>query len=267
MHTLPAVLEQKIAASIQKTAQQTPKTQRIECEGLYYWIKQRPQHKWTVWHRIQKIVSACIPFAMLKPTVSNGGPQSLFEEARRLDAFKDKGIRAVPVAAVSEHYLLTHDCGPTLASVLQDLPNRQRFLLLWKAVESLQRLHQKGLCHGRPSPKDMLCNKAQIYWLDLEEDPLSVMPLAQAQARDFWLLLNGLGKYFSQDTNTMALLDLYLSNSTAEIRVELKRLVGILKPLTRLLGICPQGLVGREVRCAIKINRAIDQYFNSNMLQ
>mgnify|MGYP001273461470 CR=1 FL=1 len=260
MNELPIFLQQKIHTLLQ-SKQPAPLIIKLENEGEYYWLKQRPASKKTFWHYLQKTAGFCIPFPMLKPTASKGGSESLLHEAERLTKFKAHNIPVVPVVSVSERYLLTKDSGIPLNTLLEQCLPDNRYPLLLQAMENLITLHQHGLCHGRPSPKDIVVENGTFYWLDLEENPLEVMSLAQAQARDLWLLLNGLAKYIPNDQWTQNLLLYYLNQASIEITVQLKHFVKILRPLRITLNPLPARLIGKEAFRAVKINKIIEEYF------
>ena len=61
--------------------------------------------------------------------------------------------------------------------------------LLAACAGELGRVHRLGLCHGRPHPRDMFIAADRIGFLDFEESPAEVMPLAVAQARDMMLFI------------------------------------------------------------------------------
>ena len=55
-------------------------------------------------------------------------------------------------------------------------------------ARALGKVHQAGLVHGRPHPRDMFLAGDKIGFFDFEEEPEAVMALPAAQARDAWLL-------------------------------------------------------------------------------
>src|SRR5690606_39575859 len=63
------------------------------------------------------------------------------------------------------------------------------YAMLVEMAGALGRVHARGLCHGRPHPRDLF-RTADGRWgyLDFEEEPEASMPLAAAQAREVWLM-------------------------------------------------------------------------------
>ena len=227
------------------------------------WIKRRPFSKKKHWHTLQSMLARMVRLPTFASTATAGGPQSLHYEAERLQSFALKNIPVPKVLAVTETFMLTEDVGLQLQNYLHQLSDSKEVrLLLTNAVMTIRQMHQAGLCHARPSLKDMTIRNGIISLIDLEEDPLHVMSLSQAQARDIWLFLNSAARFCNDDPNLLKdLFHTYQTEISETTLLELKQMVQQLKPLRRLLDNPLQAKLGRDVRCAIKANKALENYF------
>ena len=90
---------------------------------------------------------------------------------------------------------------------------RLKFAILERAMRGLVAVHAAGLSHCRPFLRDMTVDAYDtLHFLDLEENPTVRMSLADAQARDVWLLLSSCAEFCEepyQDLNH--LLNIYFS--------------------------------------------------------
>lgn len=176
----------------------------VDHGGRRYWLKRVTPAKATIWHRGQGAVARTVlrRWPVLLPTASAGGAAALRAEAARLSDFAARGVYVPDVVALADDYVLLADAGAQLKDVLDALPptGTARVDLIAAAATALARLHAAGLCHGRPQLKDMVRGAGgRIGFLDLEEDPVAVMPLAQAQARDAWLFMGAAARYGASD--------------------------------------------------------------------
>lgn len=226
-----------------------------------YWLKRRPFSKKTIWHALQGIVSQALRLPSLYPTVTAGGASSLHYEAERLRQFAEKNIPVPWVVSITDTVLITEDVGCQLNQHLQTVQDsKQIHLILKQAAQSIQKMHQAGLCHGRPSLNDMTIKHGLISFIDLEENPLVVMSLAQAQARDIWLFLNSATRYCpNNDPQLLSdLFETYKQHASEETLHALKQMVNQLKPLRIVLEHTLTKLIGRDARRAIQANKSLE---------
>jgi tRNA A-37 threonylcarbamoyl transferase component Bud32 len=209
------------------------------------WIKQAAPYRARLWHRVQAALALILRWPILRPTASPGGGVALMQEAERLHRFKACGIAVPDVLAQDGHMLVLADLGPQLQSCLDSCTDPEtRRMLLHRALEALAQLHRAGLCHGRPYLRDMTWDGTRIGFLDLEEDPASIMPLPMAQARDIWIFLcSAAGLARGADDRLVYAPDLidclfqYYRNSggDAAVMAALSHFVQRLAPLGRIL--------------------------------
>jgi tRNA A-37 threonylcarbamoyl transferase component Bud32 len=232
---------------------------KLEHEGRLIWIKQYNESKVRTWHRIQRALTSLIPIGIFKTTVSDFN--SLTGEAIRLRKFREKNIPVPEVIYARPGLCAVYDVGGGFRDHLRQTDNpNERLSLLKQATLTLSMLHKAGLCHGRPLLKDMTWHNGVIHFIDLEEDPLQVMSLPQAQARDLWLFLNGCVPFASDgEDDLIQLYAIYAKHASPETTRELTRMVRWLKPIRIMAQYVLMPFFGKDVRYAVIANRALER--------
>ncbi len=224
----------------------------VDEHGRVFWVKRASAAKTRLWHVLQSIIAQVLRAGILRPTAGPGGPTALHAEAQRLRDFAAAGLRVPTILAEAEDFLILSDIGPAVAELLRDDPDPvRRYSLMEHAILTLAALHAGGRAHGRPYLRDMTWADGQIGFLDLEENPQSVMPLHQAQARDVWIFLCAAARH-TDDAGMDALFRAYTRRHRDPAQMEsLHRLIRLLHPPARLLTHLGQKRVGRDVRQAV----------------
>lgn len=237
---------------------------RLDYENQALWVKRRPESKRKIWHHLLHYLTYIIPLPIIYPTALTDIANALLNEAARYRLFAEHDITVPAVLDVQQEYLVTTDVGGMVQDYLAKLTEpRDKYHLLNLAVMTLSRLHQAGLCHGRPSLRDLTYFKGKIYFIDLEEEPLNVMSLPQAQARDLWLFLNSVARHCKQEPELLNDLFIsYLSNAQSETITALKQMVLFLRPVRCFVeyGLL-RAINSRDLRSAVQINKVLEQHF------
>ena len=213
------------------------RTERIRFQDQPAWIKRPEPPRSSLFVPLHRLLSLLLPTA-LHPTNSAGGPTALVAEADRLVLFARAGLPVPRVLERAENHIILSDCGQHFGLFLFGLtsePDRIRHIGL--ALEVLMQIHAAGLSHGRPHLKDFaFAPGSGISILDLEEDPIKTMSLAEAQARDFWLFLGSACEFFSDPQAEMASLHaIYCARASLETVQALAKLGAALRPYRRLI--------------------------------
>jgi tRNA A-37 threonylcarbamoyl transferase component Bud32 len=239
-----------------------------ESGGQRIWIKQTVPPKARIWHTLQKLLAASLNRPFLRATVSEGGSKSLAMEAARLREFKAKGFHVPDVLGVYDNILVMTDAGPQLRAFLdQTLESEKRAFILKKAVQALAALHNAGLAHGRPYMRDMTWDGRHIGFLDLEEDPVLVMPIMSAQARDVWIFLSAASRYARLPGNKSDYDDALIADLFTEYKQcvdpaildELRTMVEFAAPLRQFLDRkFLWSRIGTDARQSVFVNRCLE---------
>jgi len=165
-------------------------TQAIRA-GEKVWIKRYDIEGVSFGRRLHKAASPLLPLHFLRAPPVRDSQGMVRQELRKMLAFKSAGLSVPDPLCAFDTGLMLLDAGQTVQARLNDLRGEEdggHDNLLIQCAETLGQAHEYGLCHGRPHPRDMFMAEGRLGFLDFEEEPEAVMPLAQAQARDVWLL-------------------------------------------------------------------------------
>lgn len=224
------------------------------------WLKRRSPSKATGWHKLLSVLTALIPIPVFRPTVIHDAQDTLVNQAQRLQLFAARQLAVPEVLIITPNYMVTRDVGDDLKSCLDKEEREEvRTYLLDQAMEAIIAMHAVKLCHGRPFLRDMTYHEGKVFFLDLEENPLSVMSLAEAQARDVWLFLNSVATYCAKDSFILShLFERYKQSASPETLKALKKMVFLLKPLRFFAEHLLALVRSRDLNRAVKANKALE---------
>ncbi|QFY62085.1 serine/threonine protein phosphatase [Rhizobium grahamii] len=167
------------------------RVERVALSSGAVWIKRYGTERASRWVSLQRMLANLIKAPFLRPSPLLGDEGMAAREMRRVAQFSAQDVPTARVLYSSGAAIVFTDVGDTvdrqLHHVLNNDPVAHDNMLVHCAAE-LGRLHSKGLCHGRPYPRDMFLKDGRVGFMDFEEEPDRVMPLEVAQARDIWLL-------------------------------------------------------------------------------
>lgn len=183
------------------------------------------------------VVARGLGLAPLRPPPHHGGAQAKGVEKQRLLTLQQARVRVPQILDEDIDTLVLSDLGPTLSTCLREAAGdaARTDALMGAAVDAIGRAHANGAYLGQPWPRNLTCGPAGIGFLDFEEDPLEVMPLAQAQSRDWLLFVHGAIRYY--DTRPQALQRLLapqLARADAQAVRGLAEVAARLRPLARV---------------------------------
>jgi tRNA A-37 threonylcarbamoyl transferase component Bud32 len=204
---------------------------RIELDGRTVWLKRHDGDRRRVRLAALGLVARGLRLPALRPPRRRVGDDACRIEHRRLRDLATRGVEVPEIVAQVNGFLVLSDMGCSMAAELACAPAALREQLIEAAARELVRVHECGGYVGQPLARNMTVRPDGIGFIDLEEDPGEVMPLLQAQARD-WLLFAAGFAHHAPDADAFALL------------------------LARLLATQPQ-LAGELVRTACRL-RAIE---------
>ena len=192
MSSIPGINEADAALLSAALAEQDRRIQRVDLSNRTVWVKRYGTEGALLWQKLYGPFSGVLPVAF-RPAPRLAPEAMIEQEMRRIARFRQAGFRVPEVLYRSGRTLVLSDSGPTVIAGLRersaDSPAYEALLV--ECTATLGRLHAAGLSHGRPAPRDMTMEPPEgggLGFLDFEEDPEAVMPLAAAQARDLWVL-------------------------------------------------------------------------------
>jgi tRNA A-37 threonylcarbamoyl transferase component Bud32 len=167
------------------------RVERVSLSSGAVWIKRYGTEQAPRWVALQRMLANLIRAPFLRPSPLLADEGMAAREIRRIGQFAASDVPTARVIYSSGAAVVFSDAGDTVDSHLwavRDHDAEAHDDMLVHCAAELGRLHQKGLCHGRPYPRDMFLKDGRVGFMDFEEEPDRVMPLETAQARDIWLL-------------------------------------------------------------------------------
>lgn len=154
------------------------------------WIKRHGAKGRRLIVAVQSWAARLLRAPFMRPSPLADGQGMADRDLRRMALFTEAAVPTASIVYASGSAIVLSDIAPTVEKQLSGLrksdPEAHDRLLVFCCAE-LGRLHAAGLCHGRPFPRDMFVKQDRLGFIDFEEEPEAVMPLAMAQARDLWL--------------------------------------------------------------------------------
>jgi len=124
----------------------------------------------------------------MQPVRPHGGTAGIRNEADRLKALADAGLRVPQLLAQDEHWLLISDLGHNTLEALIRHADPAAQLNYWRrGADCIQQAHRAGQYLSQAFARNLVWSPEHgLGAIDFEDDPISAMSLAQAQIRD-WL--------------------------------------------------------------------------------
>lgn len=225
---------------------------RASIDGRTVWIKRYGVETRPLGKRIHAALSPLLP-AYLK--ASPAVPSLIERETRKMHTFRAAGFPVADIVFLNETVLVLSDEAEIVQHQLGRLRSTDEAAhddLLVGAANALAELHRAGLCHGRPHPRDMFMRDDRYGFIDFEEEPEAVMPLALAQARDVWLLFMQIASQaLLPDTKARAF-SAYRSITPAGVSDALRGIVHFFSVAALPLHLIPMRLLGKDGQIMLK---------------
>ncbi|MBL8576871.1 MAG: serine/threonine protein phosphatase [Mesorhizobium sp.] len=226
------------------------------------WIKRLDAERSPIAKRIHAWISPLIPFVSLRSSARGTASAMAQREARKAAAFRAAGFATPTILYQGDAVLVLSEVSEIAEHMLWRLretdPEQYEELLVSMAA-ALGRVHAAGLCHGRPHPSDFFYQNESWGFLDFEEEPEAVMPLAAAHARDVWLLFLRISTFAMRQETVGRAFAAYRAEAPVATIPELRRVVSlfsILIPGLTMLKPFGLGRNGREILAMTRFMRA-----------
>jgi tRNA A-37 threonylcarbamoyl transferase component Bud32 len=168
----------------------------IVIEGQRAWLKQYGESSRVVALGLLNFIATRFQLDALRPPPHRGGDAARRTEARRLAELQAQGVNVPHVIGSGHAALVLGDNGTSFNTCLRQADDAGRDALVAAAMKAIAAAHAKGAYFGQPLPRNLTWDGQHIGFIDFEEDPLEVMDLAQAQARDWLMFGYGVAKYY-----------------------------------------------------------------------
>jgi len=156
-------------------------------------------------------------------------------ELRRIGELREAGVLVPEVLGEGRDTLLLGDIGPSLSRRLKNAADpRQVDTLVHAAVAAIVAAHRRGAYFGQAFARNITVSDGRIGFIDFEEDPLQIMPLRDAQARDWLMFTAGVSRHYEKRVDVLAgMIEQALPRVGEEVTREVQRVAGRLDFLHR----------------------------------
>jgi tRNA A-37 threonylcarbamoyl transferase component Bud32 len=206
----------------------------IVIEGQRAWLKQYGEGSRAVALGLLKFIANRFQLDALRPPPHRGGDAARETEARRLAELQAQGVNVPHVIGSGHASLVLGDNGTSFNTCLRQADDAGRDVLVSAAMHAIAVAHAKGAYFGQPLPRNLTWDGANIGFIDFEEDPLEVMDLAQAQARDWLMFGYGVARYYEhRPAQLQALMAVAMDGAEAPVLAHAHAVSGRLQRLAR----------------------------------
>jgi tRNA A-37 threonylcarbamoyl transferase component Bud32 len=227
----------------------------IVIDGQRAWLKQYGEGSRALALGALTFVSRRLGLDALRPPPHRGGDAARAIEARRLAELRSQDVNVPDVIGEGHAALVLSDNGRSLAVCLREADEAARDALVSLALMAIAEAHGRGAYFGQPLPRNMTYDGHAIGFIDFEEDPLEVMDLAQAQARDWLMFGYGVAKYYDGRLDVLQrLLVEALGEARAPVLAHAHEVTGRLQKLARF--VLKLGRSGRALAHSILVIHA-----------
>lgn len=180
--------------------------QKLLMDGQPTWLKIYEKRSGTrvaatrLWNGIAQGLGAGI----LRAPPQHGIEQTRQIEMRRLNELRDQGVLVPDILAEGKGALVLSDIGPSLSGQLKAAGNDAQIdELVQAAVTAMAHAHRNGAYFGQAFARNITVCDQRIGFIDFEEDPLEVMSLADAQARDWLMFAAGVSRHYEKRSDVL----------------------------------------------------------------
>lgn len=242
------------------------RTLRDVFQGEACWVKYAAVHARPFSSGVFNMMSRLSSAPVFRSTHNPDAIDALATEAKRLREMDQAGFCVPKVLEQERDHLVLSDVGKNVGTILSESTTAlRRRSIVERVIDHLAAVHKAGLYHGRSVAKDLtITETGEIGMIDLEHEPLKVMPLQDAQSRDIWLLFLSAAQYQKQDpTLITAMADRYGRNSPARSMDALCDNVRTLETyLTKLRPFSRSVAPDSQIHAIFEMNRTLDRHLN-----
>lgn len=206
----------------------------ITLEGQRAWLKQYGEGSRAVALGLLNFVARRFHLDALRPPPHRGGDAARQTEARRLGELQAQGVNVPSVLGSGHAALVLGDNGSSFNTCLREADDAGRDALVVAAMQAMAAAHARGAYFGQPLPRNLTWDGQRVGFIDFEEDPLEVMDLDQAQARDWLMFGYGVAKYYADRPQQLqAMMAAAMDGAQAPVREHAHAVTGRLQCLAK----------------------------------
>lgn len=236
-----------------RTIHHDRRTLADEFNGKSVWVKYAVVPKRPFSSALYNLISRITNAPIFHSTHNPDPVSAMRAEAKRLRYMQDRGYLVPKILAEGERHMVLSDIGDSIdkaAAKTQSTAERRQFFA--QAAQHLGNVHRDGEYHGRSRAKDMTIHDGKVGMIDLEHEPLKVMALPDAQARDLWFLFYDASRYLRKDPDLVPeMLHSYKENGPNGTFKHMADALKIMLPLSSSLRIACGGRSMNNIVCNV----------------
>jgi hypothetical protein len=219
---------------------------KLQLDGRRVWLKDyvAPSRARRALDGAWNAMASVLGLGLLRSPPRHAAEMSAQVERRRLEDLAARGVRVPRVLGEGRDVLLLDDLGTALGHELRAGRRAGDTVridaLVERAFAAIVDVHRRGGYLGQAFARNMTVGEAGIGFLDFEEDPLEIMPLREAQARDWLMFAAGIANYYDGRAEVLAdIMARLRPQAAAEVVAEVARIaarLGFLARIARRLG-------------------------------
>jgi hypothetical protein len=224
--------------------------QSVAWQGQPAWLKLSTPQPPAWRYRLQGGIARLFQLSAFQPVRPQGGAAGIRNEVDRISALAAAGLRVPQLLEHADRWLLISDLGDTTLESLMRHADADAQLAHWlRGAAYILQAHRAGQYLGQPFARNLVCSpQLEVGAIDFEDDPIGVMPLAQAQIRDWMSYFFSTAIYFPERLSALRdAVRKVLAQEDAAVRDGIQTLLRRSAWLRWLRGL-PQGLQRRDVR-------------------
>jgi tRNA A-37 threonylcarbamoyl transferase component Bud32 len=181
----------------------TERIEKITSTKGVFWLKKTTPARGIFRYHALNFFSWLMRLPLLKAVPQPGGNKAIANEVNRIKQLTNAGVSVPELLAFDDSWLLIKDAGQSIIKTMKqsDTTQSTRQKLLQTCLDAMKELHKKNQYLSQGFIRNMLLDEPTqtIIFIDFEDDPLTVMSLSHAQARDVLLLVNSTARFFVED--------------------------------------------------------------------
>ncbi|MFJ7565668.1 hypothetical protein ACIQW9_01745 [Herminiimonas sp. NPDC097707] len=215
---------EQLAIITEQLARTPDRTQLVDVDGTPVIVKrlEAPLKHWG--YPVLNTLASLLRQPMLRAVPAPGSSAAQSIEIARLRALAAAGVSVPEVLHVTPHWFAISFLGATsIDQLLRQQP--EQGLYYWESgLQAILELHRLCQTASQCFARNMIWHEGKVSFIDFEDNPSSVMPMASAQARDWLLYLHSTAYILNIDAQEIAQHFLrYLQQDGSDVQEEVMR--------------------------------------------
>lgn len=178
----------------------------LKADNSVFWLKKAapPRGYWR--YRVLNLFSFLLRLPLLKAVPQPGGNMAIQNGVMRIKTLTSLGVLVPELIVYDDSWLLIKHAGTSIVDVMKhpETSQARKQRIFGACLAAIKNLHLENQYLSQAFIRNMLLHDErtmQVAFIDFEDDPLTVMNLPEAQARDLLLFVNSTARFFIEDVS------------------------------------------------------------------